>query len=33
MTTLVQIFKGNVAQLGYDLQEAARVEGGGWDAR
>jgi iron(III) transport system permease protein len=30
MTTSVQIVKGNFAQLGYDLEEAARVEGGGW---
>ena len=30
ITTSVQIVKSNFAQLGYDLEEAARVEGGGW---
>jgi iron(III) transport system permease protein len=30
MTTAVQIVKSNFAQLGYDLEDAARVEGGGW---
>jgi iron(III) transport system permease protein len=30
MTTAVQIIKSNLAQLGSDLEEAARVSGGSW---
>jgi len=30
MTTTVQLLKSNFAQLGVDLEEAARVEGGSW---
>ena len=30
MTTTTQIIKGNLAQLGFDIEEAARVGGGAW---
>jgi len=30
MTITVQLLKSNLAQLGFDMEEAARVEGGSW---